>query len=385
LLIPGVVVYITMGKKDILSRLAAGEVILGDGSYAVTLEKRGYVMAGSWTPEAAPEHPQAVEQLAVEFSRAGADVTQTFSFWCHEDSLPKGCKYTCDEINQTSCDIAKKISKKYGTITAGGISQTGNFATWKGDKNRVKADLRRSIEILVKNDIELIICEYFRNIVEMEYAIEIAKETGRAVAANMCMGPTGDESGVSVGECAIRMAKAGADLVGVNCLFDPNILLEVMSDMKKSLDLFNLKPYLMVQPLGFRCPDGGNYGWVNIPEFPYACEPRQMTRWEARKFARDAYNLGIRYIGGCCGFEPYHIRAMAEELRDIRGRLPLSSDKSDYDLSVHRALEEAFERYKNKGSETWWKTREPCTGRPLSTPFCRQTQPVTVHKAIFKE
>ena len=37
---------------------------------------------------------RAVEQLAIEFSRAGADVTQTFSFWCHEDSLPKGCKFT---------------------------------------------------------------------------------------------------------------------------------------------------------------------------------------------------------------------------------------------------------------------------------------------------
>jgi len=371
--------------KDLMSRLAAGEVILGDGSYAVTLEKRGYVKAGAWTPEAAPEHPGAVEQLAIEFSRAGADVTQTFSFWCHEDSLPKGCKFTCDEINQTSCDIAKKIAKKYGTITAGGLSQTGNFARWKS-KEKVQTDLRRAVAILVKNDIDLIICEYFRNVQEMEWAIEVALETGKPVAATMCIGPCGDEAGTPVGECAIRMAKAGAQLVGVNCLFDPNILLDVMSDMKQSLELFNLHPYLMVQPLGFRCPDGGSYGWVEIPEFPFAVEPRQMTRWEARKFARAAYELGIRYIGGCCGFEPYHVRAMAEELRDVRGgRLPLSSDKSDYDLATHAELEKQFIRYQNKGSIDWWKNTEPSTGRPLSTPFCRQTKPVTVHKAIFKE
>jgi hypothetical protein len=31
--------------QDILGRLAAGEVILGDGSYVVTLEKRGYVVS----------------------------------------------------------------------------------------------------------------------------------------------------------------------------------------------------------------------------------------------------------------------------------------------------------------------------------------------------
>ena len=45
-----------------------------------------------------------------------------------------------------------------------------------------------------------------------------------------------------------------------------------------------------------------------------ALEPRVMTRWDAHKFARDAYNAGIRYIGGCCGIEPYHIRAVAEEV-----------------------------------------------------------------------
>ena len=39
------------------------EVILGDGSYIMTLEKRGYATAGSWTPEAAAEHPEAIEQV----------------------------------------------------------------------------------------------------------------------------------------------------------------------------------------------------------------------------------------------------------------------------------------------------------------------------------
>ena len=79
---------------DLLSRLAAGEVILGDGSYVYTLERRGYATAGLWTPESAAEHPAAVEQLAVEFARAGADITQTFTFWCHEDKLPPGCKFS---------------------------------------------------------------------------------------------------------------------------------------------------------------------------------------------------------------------------------------------------------------------------------------------------
>ena len=40
-------------------------MILGDGSYIMTLEKRGYATAGSWTPEAAAEHPEAIEQVGM--------------------------------------------------------------------------------------------------------------------------------------------------------------------------------------------------------------------------------------------------------------------------------------------------------------------------------
>ena len=61
---------------------------------------------------------------------------------------------------------------------------------------------------------------------------------------------------------------------------------------------------------------------------PPALEPRILTRWEMQKYAREAYNMGIRYIGGCCGFEPYHIRGVAEELAPERGnKLPEACDK----------------------------------------------------------
>merc|ERR1739848_880412 len=91
----------TMAGKDLLKRLGAGEVILGDGSYTITLEKRGYVLCNAWTPEAAVEHPDAVRNLALEFARAGGDITQTYTFFSDDKRL-----------------------KEKGTITAGGIAMT---------------------------------------------------------------------------------------------------------------------------------------------------------------------------------------------------------------------------------------------------------------------
>merc|ERR1712172_274798 len=74
----------------------------------MTLEKRGYATAGSWTPEAAAEHPEAIEQLGIEFARAGADITQTFTFWAHDDALPKGCKLRVHKSTKQHATLPRK-------------------------------------------------------------------------------------------------------------------------------------------------------------------------------------------------------------------------------------------------------------------------------------
>merc|ERR1712002_1431438 len=378
-------------SKDILGRLKSGEVILGDGSYVVSLEKRGYVKAGDWTPEAAVEEPDGVKMLATEFAKAGADVTQTFTFYstddwidtfeCSEKNKPK--KAACRQINQAACKIAKEVSDEYGTIVAGGITQTETYVETK-DKKKVQAELTKALEVLIENDVDLIIVEHFFYIQEMEWAIELCKSYGKPIAATMAIGPKGDRNGVSVGECAVRMAKAGADIIGANCLFDPWINLETVKKMKIALDAFNLKPYLMAQPNAYRCPDCGPFGWLSLSEFPYAIEPRQITRFEAKEWARDAYNLGVRYIGGCCGFEPYLIRAIAEELAQERGRLPFSARKSDVDLSLWKSIEEKQERHAGKGSRKYWDTLTPCTGRPLSAALHAQPDAQVVCSSVLK-
>ena len=40
----------------------------------------------------------------------------------------------------------------------------------------------------------------------------------------------------SPGECAVRMARAGAKIIGVNCLFDPFQCIETLTEMKAALD-----------------------------------------------------------------------------------------------------------------------------------------------------
>ena len=53
-----IIVSLCFVLQGILERLAEGPVI-GDGGFVFALEKRGYVKAGPWTPEASVEHPEA--------------------------------------------------------------------------------------------------------------------------------------------------------------------------------------------------------------------------------------------------------------------------------------------------------------------------------------
>jgi hypothetical protein len=45
------------------------------------------------------------------------------------------------------------------------------------------------------------------------------------------------------------------------------------------------------------------------------------------RFARETYDLRVRYIGGCCGFEPYPVQPVAEELETEWGTGAAGSKK----------------------------------------------------------
>ncbi|XP_055931359.1 betaine--homocysteine S-methyltransferase 1-like [Argiope bruennichi] len=362
----------TQSKRGLLTRLKEG-IVVGDGGFVFSLEKRGYVKAGPWTPEAAVEHPEAVRNLHREFLRAGSDVMQAFTFYASDDKLinrgnEAGIKYTGSDINEAACRIAREVANEGDALVAGGISQTPSYLSGKGKKS-VQDEFRKQVQVFVNNKVDFLICEYFEHIEEMEWAIEVCRETSLPIAATMCIGTEGDLHNVSVGECAVRMAKAGAHVVGLNCHFDPFGMLKAIAAMKKSLETAGLKPYLMTQPLGFHCPDNGKQGFIDLPEFPFALEPRVCTRWDMQRYAREAYELGVRYIGGCCGFESYHIRAVSEELAKERGKQPLSSQKHDpwgEGLKMHTKP-----WVRARARRSYWEDLQPSTGRPHSAAFSK--------------
>jgi len=359
-----------MVKQTLLERLAEGPVI-GDGGFVFALEKRGYVKAGPWTPEAAIEHPDAVIGLHREFLRSGADVMQAFTFYASDDKLVNrgneaGKKFTGRDINLQASKLAKQVAAEGDALTLGGICQCPTYLSGAG-KKAVQAEFKKQIQVFVDADLDFLLCEYFEHIEEMEWAIEVCKNTGKTVAASMCIGPEGDLHGVSAEECAVRMAKAGARVVGVNCHFDPFVSLEAVKVMKKGLvdaDLLDTT-YLMCQPLGYFTPDAGRQGFIDLPEFPFGLEPRICTRWDMHRYAKEAWELGVRYIGGCCGFEAYHIRAISEELSHVRENKVAEASAKHAQWGGGLAMH-TKPWVRARARKDYWENLKPATGRPSS-------------------
>lgn len=49
------------------------------------------------------------------------------------------------------------------------------------------------------------------------WAVEVLREVGAPVAVTMCIGPEGDMHGVTPGECAVRLSRAGK-VARVSCV-----------------------------------------------------------------------------------------------------------------------------------------------------------------------
>lgn len=329
--------------KGILERLAEGPV-LGDGGYLLELEKRGYVQAGPFTPEVVVEHPDALAQLHREFLRAGAEVLQTMTFYASDDKLATvGLEGKVDEINREAVRIAREVAAEGDALVAGNLSLTWVYDPAEpASAGHVRGLFDRQLrDQLDAGPPDLWIGETFSYLGEALLFVERAKETGLPVMVTMSFErpvPRSYEDDTPA-ECAKRLADAGADVVGVNCLNGPQQQLPIAIEMRKAVP----DAYVGSQPVAYRTtaerPD-----FTSWEAFPYALDPMQLSRQEMADFALRAHEAGLSYIGSCCGSVQAHVRAMARVL----GKLP--EDERDWRSSSGRAMS-AYEYYDHTQTE----------------------------------
>ncbi len=328
--------------KGLLERLKDGPV-LGDGGYLLELEKRGYVQAGPFTPEVAIEHPDALAQLHREFLRAGAEFLTTMTFYASDDKLATvGLKDKVDEINCTAVKVAREVASEGDALVAGDLS-----LTWAYDPNdaasadHVRALFDRQLQDMVDaGPPDFWVGETFSHVGEALLFVERAKATGLPVMVTMCFEQPEPRSyeGDTPAECARKLADAGADVVGVNCLNGPEQQLPIAISMREGGS-----GYVGAQPVAYRTT-ASKPDFTSTPNFPYGLSPLQLARGEMAGFARGAKEAGIDVIGSCCGSVAEHVRAMAKVL----GKLP--EDEREWHSDTGKAMS-AYEYYGHTETE----------------------------------
>jgi betaine-homocysteine S-methyltransferase len=322
----------------LLERLAEGPV-LGDGGYLLELEKRGYVRAGPFTPEVSLTHPDALAELHREFLLAGAEVLQALTFYATEDKLATvGLAGKVDDINRAAVTVARQVAAEGGALVAGNLSLTWAYEPDSPNAaGRVGAMFDRQLDVQTDSGIDLIIGETFSWLGEALIAAERAKTTNLPVMVTMSFEkePRSYE-GHSPAECARRLADAGVDVVGINCLRNPEQTLPLIEEMRAAVDGF-----VACQPVAYRTPlDAPDF--TSLPEFPFALDPLQLPRQAMAAYAVKARDLGVSYIGSCCGSVAAHVRAMAKAL----GKLP--DEEGEWKIDYDRPMS-AYEYYRHEG------------------------------------
>lgn len=299
--------------EGILERLAAGPV-LGDGGYLIELERRGWVKAGDWLPFVVLDNPAELRQLHREFIRAGAEVIQSLTFFGTPSGLDWGKRgHDAEALNRDGARLAKEIAGD-GAMVAGTISNARLMtrdmpaagSQVKPLLDKARRQFRDQARWLAEAGSDFLILETFFRLDEALIAIEEAKTTGLPVICTMTLqvNPV-TWDGFTPAECAKRLRAGGADVVGVNCEQDTYTVRPLIRAMRDAVD-----GPIAAQPYGLReLPEargfaGGAATW----------EGRQISRKEWGEFAAAAVEMGVGYLGACCGTGPSGIRGMAEAL-----------------------------------------------------------------------
>jgi betaine-homocysteine S-methyltransferase len=325
--------------RGLLEQLDAGVVICAEG-YLFEFERRGYLQAGAFVPEIVLEEPGLVEQVHREFVHAGSDVVQAFTYYGHREKLRIiGKEDLLEPLNQEALRIASKVARDTGTLAAGNLCNTNAFFPDEAGRSHVRSMFEEQVEWIVDAGMDFVIAETFSYGEEALIALDVIREAGLPSVVTLAIHRAPEvREGWSPAEACRRLADAGADVVGLNCIRGPRTMLPLIADIRAAVDC-----HVAALPVPYRTTDHEpSFQSLTDPDcdcipggrpFPTALDPFTCNRYEIAEFARQAHDLGVRYMGVCCGNGAHHTRSMAEAL----GRTPPASRFSP-DMSKHAFL-----------------------------------------------
>ncbi len=291
-----------------LRELLATRVLIGDGAVGTLLGERG-VGFGHPYARANLSHPGMVNDIHVEYLRAGADVIETNTFAANRFKLEThDLEERVREVNAEGANLARKAARTAaGTgdraLVLGAIGPLGRPLAPVGpvSPERAKSVFLEQGEALLEGGADAILLETFTDLVELRLAYEAVGTLGAPVLAYKTFVEDGETLAEGLpGRAAREISSWGADLTGANCTVGPQRMVEIIGQMADA---------------------AGPVAALPNPGLPQLVRGQIRFSKDVDHFAEYGVKLaeaGARLVGGCCGTTPAHVKALSEALRDFR-------------------------------------------------------------------
>jgi len=286
--------------RDIRQALAES-VLIGDGAFGTQLHAAG-LGPGACAEEWNASRPDAVLAVTAAYVSAGANIVTTNT--CGGSALKlaaHGLANRCEELNERAATLAGQAAHGRAFVV-GSVGPSGTIIEPFGDTTDVEAreSFARQVRGLRAGGIDGVLVETMFSLEEALAALAAAAEAAPDLPrfCTMTFQPEGRTSfGVAVDRAVAALEDAGAAGVGLNCGTGSE---QALPMVERFCELASVP--IIVQPnAGLPELVNGKAVFSETPEVMAA---------QALHF-RDA---GARWIGGCCGSTPAHIRAMAQAL-----------------------------------------------------------------------
>ncbi len=248
-----------------------------------------------------------VREVHAEYVRAGADIIETNTFSATPHKLqPYGLEASLREINIRAAQIAREAAGPR-VFVAGAVGPLGVRIEPYGPTSfdEAKEMFRAQVSALLEGGVDLFVLETFSDISELQQAIRAVRALcDLPIVAQVTIQMDGNTLfGATPEVFTTRLDEWGADVIGLNCGVGPAIVLNAIEKMRP---LTNRK--LSAQPNAGLPRDVGGRQF-------YMCSPEYMA-----EYSRRIIQAGAKFVGGCCGTTPAHIKMIADAIRQFSPR-----------------------------------------------------------------
>jgi methionine synthase I (cobalamin-dependent)/5,10-methylenetetrahydrofolate reductase len=283
--------------RDFRELIEGDRVYVFDGAMGTMLYTRG-VYINRCFDELNLSSPDIVLGVHREYVKAGADIIESNTYGANRVKLAAyGMEDKIREVNAAGARLAREAAGERALV-AGAIGPLGIRIEPYGPTSveEAKDIFREQVEALLEGGVQLFVLETFSDVAEIQQAIlAIRSVCDLPIVAQMTIQNDGSTSyGTSPELFTKRLDEWGADVIGLNCSVGPHAMLEAVEKMR---DVTRRK--LSAQP------NGGLPRQLEGRMF-YMASPEYMA-----KYAKRLIQAGVKFVGGCCGTTPEHIRQMA--------------------------------------------------------------------------